>query len=126
MNDRKKYNTFPVQAKGGAIYQVTIGSIKAEPEDRYGWKKDHLSIWLEFNPCVGSTLGTFTELPIKEYTGEEFLIAIMKGAQETVNRLEVEYEERKKAQEAADKHKAELDAYAERVISLLEPRKVPN
>jgi len=119
MNDRKKYNTFPVQGEDGATYQVTIGSIKAEPEGRYGYEKDRLEVWLEFSPCVGSTLGTFTELPIKEYTGDEFLLAIMNGAQETVNRLVVEHEESDKARAAAEKHKAELDAYAERVSGLL-------
>lgn len=122
----EKSVSFAVQAACGDIYQVGVGSIQAEPADRYGWKKDHLAIWLEFSPTVGSTLGTFIELPIRQYTHDDFFVAIMNEAQETINRILVKYEEDKEERRVAEEHKAELDSYAERVSSLLEPEEVPN
>lgn len=120
MNDVKKCKTFPVQAKGGDIYQVTIKSIKADPADRYGWKKDHLVAWLKFDPTVGSVIETGIDLPIREYTREELLAAIVAKAQELINQLLADQKRERQESDIKESHKAELDAYAEKLNTLLE------
>lgn len=42
MSEEKKYQAFKV-----AGYECEIEFIRAEPEDRYGWKKDHLLVWIK-------------------------------------------------------------------------------
>lgn len=130
MTERKLYkpqiSPFPIQADRGDIYQTAVKFIAAEPEDRYGWKKDHLAIWLDFDPAVGSTLGTCIELPIKEYTRDELLVAIMNEAQKLVIRLLIEFDQKQIEMAAEENHRAELDSCAERVSSLLESQEVTN
>lgn len=118
--ENKKFKSFKVQAARGDIYDVTIKFVTAVPEDRYGWEKDHLAIWLAFEPTVGSTLETGISLPIKEYSSDELLSAVMNEAEKTVNRLLVKYDQDKIARAAEEKHKAELDVYAEHTSGLLE------
>lgn len=114
------FKPFPIQATRGNIFEVMVKFITAKPADRYGWKKDHLAIFLEFNPCVGGTSGTFIELPIKEYSKDDLLKAIMDKAQETINQTLVKYDQDKIDWAAEENRQAELDSYADRACSILE------
>lgn len=123
MVEDKALHEFPVQLKNGSIYQVTVKSIKAEAGDRYGWKKDRLVAWLEFEPNVGSVISTFADIPIREYTREELVATLLHVGQETIVRLLDEQKREKQERDVQEENKVRLDAFAGKVSSLLEVKR---
>jgi hypothetical protein len=120
MSDGKKLITFPIQVKGGRIYQVTIRYIAAEVADRYGWKPDRLIAWTEFEPSVGSTIGTYVEIPLREYSREELVLTLTHRVEETIINSLNEQENNRLVMEVQEAHKLKLAACAERVSAMLE------
>jgi len=119
MEDQKNYTSFEVE-KGGINYKVTIKSIKAALEDRYGWKTDHINVWLEFEPTVGSVSSTGIDLPIANYTKDSLLSAIKYQTVVLIPDMLSRQEGEKRENIIAVKHKATLDDYAHGLNKLLE------
>lgn len=84
------------------------------------WRKeDRLATWIEFDPSINGTLAIAVDLPVKEYSQEEFVQAVKEAAERELPRiLEKARQERQELQER-ERTKAELEALAKRIESML-------
>lgn len=119
MTEEQSLFEFPVQQKGKQTYIVAVKSILAVAGDRYGYKHDHLSAWVTFEPDVGSVMGTFIDFPIKHYTPEKLVSDLKALAEVTVASLIIAQREERAERAVKAQHKTELDAVALEISWLL-------
>lgn len=117
MESKKVYPAFDV-----AGYKCKIQFIRAEAADRYGWKDDHIVVWVKFTPTVGGVISTEIEIPAKSYDRDSLIATIKEEVGVCIARILAEDRTRRRIETDDAKKQAAIDLYAEKMSWLLEEK----
>ena len=100
-------------------YKGHITAISSQLADAIWRKDDTIIVWITFNEPVGSTLSFAVELPVKEYTRDEFLKAVKREADIKLGLIMKGDQARGEAQRRTDEKQGELNSAVSNISQVL-------
>lgn len=101
-----------------ADHNVTVESIKGGLADSWH-REDYLYIWISFDPYVANVITTGIELPIKDYSKEEFIQAVKDKLEKKIPEIKDKHRKQQEERELKIKRQEDLDFLAKQLETMI-------
>ena len=103
-------------------HKAKIVSVRGEIADGVFYKEDSFQVQIQCDEGqgFGSTIGFFVELPVENYGSQEFIQAVIKGAEKKVPEMLARDEEAHAKREATKKRQGDLNSIASQIETMIQ------